>query len=169
MIVRLAVVAAVLVGFVLLGMPWNATDGTLHPSTAAAAPAGAPAATTTNGLQFSTSVDSNARPNNPRTEFDGDTDDVWASFEYKDHDPNAKVSWGSRANGADYRWGTLDCCDNRDGRYAFQIRGRSGGLPGAAYDVRVYVNDVEVAQGGFGVRGRGGLDNDGQDEDNGNN
>ncbi len=89
MIVRFAAVAAVLVSFVLLGMPWNATDGTLRPSTAEAAPASAPAATSINGLQFSTSVDSNARPNSPRTEFDGDTNRVWVSFEYHDHDPNA--------------------------------------------------------------------------------
>jgi hypothetical protein len=75
-----------------------------------------------------------------------------------------------RANGEDYDDFKLDCCNGSNGRFAFQIRKRNGGgeLPGAAYDVRIYVNGAEVAQGGFGVNGRGGLDNDGQDEDNDN-
>jgi hypothetical protein len=165
MIVRIAAVVAVLASFVVLGMPHGKT-GTFQPATASAAPA----ATSTNGLQFSTSVDSNARPENPRTEFGGGTETVWVSFEFHDHDPNAKVSAGVRANGEDYKDFRLDCCNSRDGRFAFPFTKRNGGgeLPGAAYDVRIYVNDVEVAQGGFGVNGRGGLDNDGQSNDNGN-
>jgi hypothetical protein len=163
MIVRTATVVAVLASFVVLGMP-HGTTGRFQPATAEAAPA----ATWTNGLQFSTSVDSNARPESPRTEFGGGTETVWVSFEFRDHDPNAKVSVGVRANGEDYKDFRLDCCKARDGRFAFPFTKRNGRgeLPGAAYDVRIYVNDVEVAQGGFGVKGRGGLDNDGQSNDN---
>jgi hypothetical protein len=173
MIVRLAVVAAVLVSFILMGMPLGGAGVTLRPSTAAAAPAVAPAvapaATETNGLQFAAHVSSDARPEDPRAEFDSSTHTVWASFEYRNHDPNAEVSYVARANGEDYRFGKLDCCDGSSGRFAFPIEKRGGDLPGAAYDVRVYVNGAEVAQGGFGVNGRQGLDNDGQDhgDDNG--
>jgi hypothetical protein len=175
MILRFAVIAAVLATFVVLGTPWNGPAVTLQPNRAVAAPAGAPAgapvATTTNGLQFSTHVDSNGRPEDPRVEFGDGTNVVWASFEYRDHDPNAKVSALVRANGDDYDDFKLDCCGNRSGRFAFEITKRNGGgdLPGAAYDVRVYVNDVEVAQGGFGVNGRQGLDNDGESHGNDNN
>lgn len=169
MIVRIAAVVTVLASFVMLGMPLDGS-GTFQPTTAAAAPAGAPAATDASGIQFSTSVDSNARPVNPRTEFGSGTDTVWASFEFRNHDRNADVTALVRANGEDYDDFKLDCCNGSNGRFAFQIRKRNGGdeLPGAAYDVRIYVNGAEVAQGGFGVNGRGGLDNDGQDEDNDN-
>ena len=44
----------------------------------------------------------------------------------------------------------------------------NGDLPGAAYEVRLYVNGAEVAVGGFGVKGRGGLDNDDQGQGNDN-
>jgi hypothetical protein len=170
MIVRFAVIAAVLASFVVLGMPIGGNGLTFQPSTAAAAPVAAPASTWASGLQFSTSVDANGWPENPRTEFGGGTDTVWASFDFRDHDPNAQVSVVVRANGEDYKFGKLDCCRTGQGRFAFPItkRGDSGDLPGAAYDVRVYVNGAEVAQGGFGVNGRSGLDNDGQDEDNDN-
>ena len=170
MIVRLGVVAVVLASFVVLGTPWNGPAVTLQPTTAAAAPAAAPAGTWTNGLVFSSGITSDARPENVRTEFGSGTHTVWASFEYRDHDPNAEVSYVARANGDDYKFGKLDCCDSSNGRYAFAITKRGGGgdLPGAAYDVRVYVNGAEVAQGGFGVNGRGGLDNDGQRHGNDN-
>ena len=168
MFVRFGVVAAVLAGFIVLGTPWDgaANHESFRPLTAAAAPVEA----ASGGIQFSTSVDSNARPINPRTEFGGGTNTVWASFDLGKYDRNAKVSYLVRANGEDYRYGRLDGGDGGSGRYAFAIQKRngSGDLPGAAYDVRVYVNDVEVAHGGFGVKGRGGLDNDGQDYDNDN-
>jgi len=166
MIVRIAAVVAVLATFVVLGMPGNGS-GAFQPTTASAAPAG----TWTNGLQFSTSVDSNARPENPRTEFGGGTDTVWVSFEFGDHDPGAVFTYLARANGEDYKTGRLNCCDSRSGRYAFPFtkRGDGGEIPGAAYDIRIYVNGAEVAHGGFGVNGRGGLDNDGQSDDNDNN
>ena len=165
MIVRIAAVVAILASFAVLGMPWG-DSGAFRPTTAAAAPA----ATSTGGLEFSTSVDSQARPENPRTEFGDGTNTVWVSFEFRDHNPGDELSYLVRANGEDYKFGKLNCCDSRDGRFAFPFtkRGDGGDLPGAAYDVRIYVNDVEVAQGGFGVNGRGGLDNDGQSDDNDN-
>jgi hypothetical protein len=170
MIVRIAAVVAVLASFIALGMPTNGS-GVFQPTTAAAAPASAPAATWANGLDFSTSVDSNARAENPRTEFGGGTDTVWVSFEFRDHDPSAEFSYVAQANGEDYKFGKLDCCNASQGRFAFPITKRNGGgeLPGAAYSVRVYVNGAEIAQGGFGVNGRGGLDNDGEEQGNDNN
>src|SRR3712207_9327162 len=68
-----------------LGMPLG-SSGAFQPTTAAAAPAG----TWTTGLQFSTSVDSQARPENPRVEFGDGTNTVWVSFEFRDHDPDRK-------------------------------------------------------------------------------
>src|SRR5215207_8631494 len=106
MIVRIAAVVAILASFTVLGMPWGGSS-TFQLTMASAAPA----ATSTNGLQFSTSVDSNARPENPRTEFGGGIDTVWASFEFRDHDRNAKVTVGIRANGEDYDDFRIDCCD----------------------------------------------------------
>jgi len=166
MIVRFAVVAAVLAAFIALGTPWNGPVLGLQPSTAAAAPA----ATSTDGIEFSTHVSSDARPEDPRIEFGSGTNTVWASFQYHDHDSSAKVSYLVRADGEDYTFGKLDCCNGSSGRYAFPIRKRNGNgdLPGAAYDVRVYVNNAEVAHAGFGVKGRGGLDHDGQGNGNGN-
>jgi hypothetical protein len=165
MIVRIAAVAAVLASFVVVAM-LQAERVDLQPPVASAAPA----STWTNGLDFSTSVDSNARPNDPRVEFGSGTDVVWVSFDYRDHDPNAVVTYLARANRTDYKTGRLDCCTSREGRFAFPFtkRGDSGEIPGAAYDMRIYVNGAEVAQGGFGVNGRGGLDNDGQSDDNDN-
>jgi hypothetical protein len=172
MLVRIGVVTAVLASMVVLGMPWNGADADMgfRPLTAQAATLAAPAETSSSGLQFSKNVDSNGRAIDPRTEFGGGTDRVWASFEFRDHDRNATVSYLVRANGEDYKYGRLDCCDAGQGRYAFPIQKRNGNgeLPGAAYDVRLYVNNVEVAHGGFGVNGRGGLDSDGQDYDNDN-
>src|SRR5215207_4429011 len=91
MIVRIAAVVAILASFTVLGMPWGGSS-TFRPTTASAAPA----ATSTNGLQFSTSVDSNARPENPRTEFGGGTDTVWVSFDFRGHDPGAEFSYLAR-------------------------------------------------------------------------
>jgi hypothetical protein len=112
---------------------------------------------------------SSRRPPPPRRPGPG-TDTVWVSFEFGDHDPGAELSYVARANGEDYKFGKLDCCDERSGRFAFRFtkRGDGGEIPGAAYDIRIYANGAEVAQGGFGVNGRGGLDNDGQSDDNDN-
>ncbi|MCC7368106.1 MAG: hypothetical protein IT306_06780 [Chloroflexi bacterium] len=166
MVVRIGLVAAVLATFVVIGMPWRGASSAFQPTMVAAAPAD----TTTNGLTFSKSVDSDARAIHPDVEFGRGTEVVWASFDYTDHDGNAKVTYLVRANGEDYRWGTLDCCKGGSGRAAFPIEKRSGhgNLPGAAYEVRVYVNGAEVAVGGFGVKGGRGLDNDGQGHGNDN-
>ena len=120
----------------------------------------APAATDVPSIEFSEAVDDQAEPINPRVEFDSSTDRVWASFAYYNHD-GGRVSYIVRANGEDYRWGDLRCCDAREGRFAFSIERRSGhDLGGASYEVLLYVGDSEVARGGFGIRGRGGFDND---------
>lgn len=170
MIVRIGLVVAVLASFVVLGMPWNGATSAFQPSVAAAAPVAGPASTVVSNLIFSREIDSNARPIGPDVEFGGSNRDVWASFDFNEHDANAKFSYLVRANGEDYKWGTLDCCRSGSGRAAFQITKRSGSgdLPGAAYEVRIYVNNAEVAVGGFGVKGRGGLDNDDQGQGNDN-
>jgi hypothetical protein len=166
----MGVVAAVLAACIALGMPGNGGDMAVsfRPQTASAATLAAPAATTSRGITFSKSVDSNGNPSDPRVEFGKNTRSVWATFELRDHDRNATVSYLVRANGEDYKDGRLDCCKAGQGHYSFPITKRNGNgdLPGAAYDVRIYVNGVEVAQGGFGVNGRGGLDHDGQANDN---
>ena len=58
MIVRIAVIAVVLAGFIVLGAPRNGASVTLQPTTAAAAPA----VTSTEGLDFSTHVSSDGKP-----------------------------------------------------------------------------------------------------------
>ena len=172
MIVRFGLVVAVLAGLIVLGMPWNGKTSTFQPSTAEAAPVAGPAATTMSGLTFSRSMDSNGNPGGVDVEFGGGNRNIWVSFDYRDHDSNAKVTYLVRANGEDYKWGRIDCCPNNSGHASFEITHRNGGgkdLPGAAYDVRIYVNDAEVAQGGFGIKGRGGLDHDNQGKGNDNN
>ena len=169
MIARLLAVTLVLIGLPLL--PALASRGPIDsPWTvrSAAAAAAAPAATDLTELAFSESVNDRAEPIDQRTEF-GDPLQVWVSFGYANHDPNVRVSYLVRANGEDFRWGDLDCCGGRDGRFAFPIeRGNGGELPGAVYDVRIFMGDAEVASGGFGVRGREGFDSDNQDSGNDN-
>jgi hypothetical protein len=71
------------------------------------------------------------------------------------------MSYLVRANGEDWRWGDLDCCEGATGQFAFPLERDSGkDLGGAAYDAYVYANNAEVAHGGFGVKGRGGFDHD---------
>lgn len=167
MILRLLLVGSVLGVMVFMAAPLTGNEAAFQAATAAAAPAN----TYTNGIQFSTGVGSDARPNNPKTEFDGSTHSVWASFEFFDHTPGAKLTYLVRANGEDYKWGDLDCCSSSSGRFAFPITKKNGNgdLPGAAYEVRIFTNNAEIAVGGFGVNGRGGLDNDGGGNGNDNN
>lgn len=162
MIVRLGLVAAVMAGFVVLGMPGSGSISAFQAPVAAAAPVAGPASTVVNELVFSRGIDSDARPIGQDVEFGGGNNVVWASFNYREHDKNATFSYLLRANGDDYKWGKLDCCSNGSGRAAFPLTKKNGNgdLPGAAYEVRLYVNGAEVAVGGFGVKGRGGLDND---------
>jgi hypothetical protein len=120
----------------------------------------APAATTVDGLTFSHGINSDATPVNEDIEYHSGENKVWVSFGYRDHNPNTVVSYLVRADGDDYRWGRLDCCSGSSGRFAFPIERKNGGqLAGAAYHVFVYVNDAQVADGGFGVKGKQGLDN----------
>ena len=165
MIARLLAVTLVLVGLPMLPALANRGPGD-GAWTVRSAEAAAPAATDLTELAFSEAVNDQREPINPRTEF-ADPDQVWVSFGYRNHDPNVKVSYLVRANGEDFRWGDLDCCGGREGRFAFPIERRSGReLGGAAYEVRIYMGEAEVAHGGFGVRGREGFDSDNQDSDN---
>ena len=171
MVVRIGLVVAVLATFVVLGMPGSGSGSTFQPATAQAAPAAGPAATTVNGLTFSRSLDSDGAPGGVDVEFGGGNRNIWVSFDYRDHDANAKVSYLVRTNGEDYKWGKINCCPSNSGHAAFEITHRNGGdrdLPGAAYEVRLYVNDAEVAVGGFGITGRSGLDQDNQGDGGGN-
>ena len=74
-----------------------------------------------------------------------------------------------RFNGEDYNFdndtfGHLNCCDAiGSGRFGFPDRqesGDKGDLPGGAYDVRIYLNGTEIANGGFGIKGTGGGEHD---------
>ena len=126
----------------------------------------APARMGLDGLTFSADVDGQANPVDTRIEYDSSTERVWTSFAYRDYGGEA-MSYLIRANGDDWRWGDLDCCEGSNGRFAFPIERRSGDLGGAAYDVFVYASNAEVGHGGFGVRGTQGFDdNDGDDNDN---
>lgn len=160
MIVRLLIAASVLIAVALLGAPLSAPGESFRPATVSAAPVG----TYTDGITISHGVTSDAQPVNVDPEYSSGQDQVWASFNYYDHDSNAKVTYLLRANGEDYKWGDLDCCRGNSGRFAFEVTGRNGNeLPSAAYELRIYVNGAEVAYGGFGVKGRNGLDNGGAD------
>lgn len=140
-------------------------DTTWEPKTRAssgvyAATLSAPSAVSVRDLAFSESVGDDARPRDPKVEFDSDTEHVWVSFSFADY-ADERMSFLARANGEDWKWGDLECCGRNSGRFAFALERRSHrDLGGAAYDVRIYAGDTEVTQGGFGVRGRQGFDND---------
>lgn len=122
--------------------------------------AAAPAAVIVSDLAFSEKVDGDARPKDADVEFNKKTERVWVSFAFREYS-GEHLSYVARANGEDWKWGDLDCCTGSSGRIAFPLERRSDkDLGGAAYDVRIYAGDVEVAQGGFGVKGRKGFDND---------
>jgi hypothetical protein len=128
----------------------------------------APAAIDVGELLFSESVDDRARPHDPKIEFDTTTDDVWVSFDYHNNS-GSSVSYLARANGEDWAWGDLDCCEGSQGRDAVPLLRRSGkDLGGAAYEVFIYDGDTEKARGGFGVHGTKGFDSDGQGNSNNN-
>lgn len=156
MIVRLLIAASVLAAVALLGAPLSSPVPSLQTSSVSAAPAGSWA----DAVAVSHGITNDAQPIHEDIEYSSGTDHVWISFNLHDHDQNAKISYLARANGDDYKWGTLDKAKCSNCRYAFALDGKNGkGLPGAAYDVRVFVNDAEVAQVGFGVGGKQGLDN----------
>jgi hypothetical protein len=103
------------------------------------------------------------------------------------------MSYLARANGEDYSWGDLNCCQFPSHRFGFKIdrKGEQNAsvstlaeqpgmmsafsvsdapalIPGAAYDVYIYLNDVEVGRGAFGVKGKKGLDSGSDNESNDN-
>jgi hypothetical protein len=160
---RLALCGAIVMTLAYSGVAAQVLRGG-WPSVVSAAPANMGAGP----LVFSEDVDGKNRPEGERTEFGSGIESIWISFEYDDYN-GEKMGYIIRANGEDYRFGDLDCCEGKKGRYAFEFTRGDKGIPGAAYEVRIYANDAEIAMGGFGVKGRQGLDNDGQgggDNDN---
>jgi hypothetical protein len=140
-------------------------------------------------IRFATEVQNEFMPVNPQVEFSSGTD-VWVVTEYVGY-TSGVLSFLVRANEADYAWGRVpNCCQFSERRIGFKLdhRGEYGaipptvaqpgilsalgvaaapaGLPGAAYNVIFYLNDEEVGQAGFGIKGREGLDNDNQSNDN---
>ncbi|MFN8523181.1 MAG: hypothetical protein U0821_08760 [Chloroflexota bacterium] len=114
-------------------------------------------------ISFAHGMGSDGSPIGPAVEFGKDSAEVWAIIDFRNVPPGAKMTYLLRVNGEDYSWGDLNCCGGvQNGRLGFQLRKRNGGggdLPGGAYRLFIYENDKEVAQGGFGVKGRQGLDN----------
>jgi hypothetical protein len=127
--------------------------------------AGAPAALGTDSLVFSAYVDAQGNPINSQSDFSSATSRVWASFAFRDYRGESMAAL-VRANGQDRGFSGLNCCLAASGRYAFPI-GQGGGneLGGAAYEVIVYANGAPVAQGGFGVQGTRGFDDNDNDDD----
>lgn len=139
-------------------------------------------------IRFATEVGAELLPINPRIEFPSETDAVWAVFEYVNY-TSGTLTYLVRANDQDYAWGKVpNCCPFSERRVGFKIerKGEIGAapqtpgilsalgvlpapanLPGAAYDVFVYLNDVEVGSGGFGIKGVQGSDNGNDNADRG--
>ena len=134
-------------------------------------------------IRFATEVQNEFTPVNPRIEFSSGTD-VWVVTEYTGY-TGGVLSFLVRANGMDYAWGRVpNCCTFSEHRIGFLLDHRGhyradspsvaqpgivsalgvvaapAALPGAAYDVFIYLNDEEVGSAGFGIRGKEGLDND---------
>ncbi len=118
-----------------------------------------PAATDIGEIAFSEDVNDKAEPRGQATEFDSGVTRVWASFEYRNHERDEKLSYILRANGEDFLFDDLPCCGSRDGRFAFPLE-RSNGRPlgGAAYELFIYQGDRELGRAGFGVKGTRGFD-----------
>jgi len=118
-------------------------------------------------LQFSTDMTSQFMPGGTTAiEFPGDNKGIFVTFTYQDLPAGSGVSRIVRFNGDDYNFddddafGHLSCCwSGGSGRYGFRIvkkSGDKGDLPSGAYDVRIYLNGTEIANGGFGIKGTGG-------------
>lgn len=164
MIIRVVLVAAILGGMAFAG-----AGGALATSGPRADIVAAPAAVDISGLTFSEAVNDRAEPINPLVEFRSGIDRVWVSFDYRNNDPGTRLTFVAQANGMDFRDGVLECCANRDGRFAFALQRRRGDLGGAAYEVIIYSGNSELTRGGFGVRGVERFDNDNRrDDDNDN-
>ncbi|MFN8526610.1 MAG: hypothetical protein U0821_26200 [Chloroflexota bacterium] len=121
----------------------------------------APAAVEIDDIAISLGVDDEGRPQGERVVFRSGTDQVWISFTFVEHREGQPLSFVLQANGEDYLDGTLSCCAQRRGRFAFAVSGRNGNsLPGAGYRVYIYSRDRELAQTAFAVEGTGGFDNE---------
>ncbi len=173
MVVRLLLAALTLLGIAALAATGDPAFG-------------APAATNLGDLAFSQSVDREARPQGRGVLFPPGTSEVWASFEYRDHEPGKRLTFLVTVDGQDFQFGDLTCCAGSGGRYAFPIRRLLTRSNVAGYEVRVFEDGVELTSGFFAVGGipndndvggdndgGGGSDNDDQDgndnnEDNGN-
>jgi hypothetical protein len=162
-----------LVFLALVGVLSAATIGS-----GALAPRQADAAASIGSLTFSTDMNDKFEPTGQvGIEFDGDNNGIAVTFPYSDLPSGSGLSRIVRLNGEDYNWdsdvhGHLSCCGSGgSGRYGFWIvkrgDGDRGDLAGGSWDVRVYLNGTEVQHGGFGIKGTGGGDSDGQ-SDNGN-
>jgi hypothetical protein len=164
------VIGQTFVGIVLLGAataiagPAAAQASPVHRVTVVWASAGAPSAMSVSDLTFSERIDKDGRPDDPSVEFDKGTDRIWVSVTYRGYS-GEQLSFIARANGEDWKFGDLDCCEGgSSGRFAFPLERDSGtSFGGAAYEVRIYAGDAEVAAGGFGVKGTGAFDNDNED------
>jgi hypothetical protein len=140
-------------------------------------------------IKFATEVQNEFLPVNPQVEFSSGTD-VWVVSEYVGYTTGI-LSFLVRANDSDYAWGRVpNCCQFSERRIGFKLNHRGdygaipptvaqpgflsalgvaaapASLPGAAYNVIIYLDDEEVGQAGFGIRGRDGFDNDNQSNDN---
>jgi hypothetical protein len=132
----------------------------------------AEAAPQISALSFSTDMTADFQPaGQVGVEFSGDNNGVFVTFSYTDLAPGSSIGRIVRQNGEDYNWderhGGLSCCPSGgNGRYGFLVQQRSdmerGDLPGGAYEVRIYLNGVDVQHGGFGITGTGGSDDDNQ-------
>ena len=104
--------------------------------------------------------------------FPSDNNGVFVTFPFSNLPPGSSLGRIVRWEGSDYNFdkqnGGLNCCSQGStGRYGFLITKRNGDhdrLPGGAYEVRLYLNGVDIAGGGFGIRGDEGGDN-GNDND----
>jgi hypothetical protein len=117
-------------------------------------------------LQFSTEMTSQFMPGGTTAvEFPGDNKGIFVTFSFQGLPPGSNLSRVVRFNGDDLNFdsdtfGHLNCCDSLgSGRFGFPIvkkSGDRGDLAGGSYDVRIYLNGTEIANGGFGIKGTGG-------------
>jgi hypothetical protein len=183
---RVFALGALVVSTVFAMNSMSALTG-METSAAQAAPAADVGNFRLGAIRFATEVENEFTPVNPRIEFPSGTD-VWVVTEYTGY-TSGVLSFLVRANGFDYAWGRVpNCCSFSEHRIGFKLDHRGeyrasaptmarpgivsalgvvaapAALPGAAYDVFMYLNDEEVGSAGFGIRGKEGLDNDNQND-----
>jgi len=191
---RRAVIAGALVLSTVFASGTFLDRAGLGEGTAQAAPAAADTDVQISALRFGEAVDKDFNPVSEKVEFGKGTDFVWVVFEYNNY-TGGKMTYLTRANGEDYSWGDINCCQFPSHRIGFKVdrKGQENAsvstttvaeqpgmmsafsvadapalLPGAGYDVYIYLNGVEVGRGGFGVKGKKGLDSGSDNETNDN-